>query len=166
MQGRLVALLVMVLATAAWPADATTPPLATYGVRVRILSAVDDELEGVSFLRARLNVVTVPTRLETAGAPTLGAGTTLTAIVREPADRATLRSASPTLELGLQLGWFGAQSYEVLGIDDRASAATSGTETSASSDQRQLLLLALLIVLSTGALAGLTQYHHRAHVRR
>lgn len=166
MRGWFVALLVVMLVGAVCPVRALTPPVATYGVRARVMSAVDDELEGISFLRVRLNVVGVTSRPTTAEAPTLGAGTTVTAMVREPADRATLRSASPTLELGLQLGWFGAQSYEVLSLDDRLDGESAGIETNASSDQHRLLLLALLIVLSAAALAGLTHYHHRSHVRR
>ncbi len=126
-------------------------PRATYAVTARVQSAVDDEIEGISYLRVRLTVVSVSSKATVDGAPTLGAGTTLSAIVRAAEDRAVLKSVNPSLTLGLLLGWYDEGTYEVMGVTkppSPPSAEPVATPTSiAGSFTGPLVLLTSLVVL-------------------
>lgn len=154
---------VLLAVLAAQPARALTPPQATYHMTARVVSAVDDDVEDVSYLRVRLNVIAVLSA--SAGAPPLGAGTTVSAIVRDPADRAILRSASPALDLPMALSYFGDSVYEVQSAAGRTAARAGTTQDESRETRTTLLLLGVLVVLSAGALTGLTIYHYRRRGR-
>lgn len=154
---------VVLAVLAAQPARALTPPQATYHLTARVVSAVDDHVEDVSYLRVRLNVIAVLS--DSAGAPPLGAGTTVSAIVRDPADRAILRSASPALDLPMELSYFGDSVYEVQSAAGRTTERPVTTTDETRDTRTTLLFLGLLIVLSAGALTGLTLYHYRRRGR-
>lgn len=136
--------------------QATRPtPRATYAVTARVQSAVDDEIEGVSYLRVRLTIVSLNSKATVDGAPTLGAGTTLSAIVRAAEDRAVLKSVNPSLTLGLSLGWYDEGTYEVMGVTKPPPSAkpVAAPTSIAGSLTGPLVLLTSLVVL--GALGAL-----------
>lgn len=147
-------------------AQTALTPTATYTVTARVTQVIDDEVDEISYLRARLTILAVTERTAPNGSPLLGPGTTLSAIVRDPKHRAILRSANPSLGLPLVLGWYDEATFQVLNVlgePARESIAAPPSERV----QRVLADNAQMFLLLAGAavLAGVTLrlLHHRGH---
>lgn len=146
-------------------AQTALTPTATYTVTARVTQVIDDEVDSISYLRARLTILDVMDRMGPNGSPVLGAGTTLSAIVRDPKHRAILRSANPSLGLQMVLGWYDESTYQVLSVLGASAETPIATPTSNAgqvfADNAQLLLLLVgVVVLSVVTLRLL---HHRTH---
>lgn len=99
----------------------------------RVTSTIDDEAQGIAYLRATFTVIEVQARSTTRVGPSLGTGTTLSAIVRDPAQQAVLRAVNPSFELPVTLGWYAENVYEVLRVNGQLGAAAMTSATTGSS---------------------------------
>lgn len=140
----------------------TVEPRARYFVEARVIRVNDEVLDQISYLRAQLTLVDVQDLPQGTGTPRLGAGSTLTAMVRDPKLRSVIRALGPTASLPLELGWYDQQAYEVLRVlmPTPATARSSSTavERNAASQRATLLLLVTLLAFSVLALVLLRHY--------
>ncbi len=147
-------------------AQTAPPPTATYTVTARVTQVIDDEVEGISYLRARVTVLEVTERAAPPGSPLLGPGTTLSAIVRDAKHRAILRSANPSLGLPLVLGWYDESTYEVvrvLGEPAREFSPAPPTERVQRVFADNAQMFVLLAGVAVLAVVTLRLLHHRSH---
>lgn len=154
-----------------WVVHAQTAPTptTTYAVTARVTQVIDDEVDGISYLRARLTILDVVNQPVPEGSPVLGPGTTLSAIVRDSKLRSILRSANPSLGLQMALGWYDESTYEVLSVLAQSAQTPTVTSTSAvgqvfSNNAQLFLLLAGVVVLAVVTLRLLQ--HPQSHERR
>lgn len=139
-------------------------PATFYSARGRVVSAIDDEVEGVSYTRTQFTLVNVVKDSGAVRGPELGAGSTVTAIVRDPAARATVKSLNTSSTIDFRLAWFDENTYEVVSIAS-APAATVNEPSTTVATATPSITREVILFLSAAAIAGLVLLMVRHHTR-